>query len=78
MCIDQMMSLDGQGGTGDAGLLNTVPDTRPPGAAPSATSPSMSASSAPSPNSIAQYGPDTVVLLTPPPAVDGAGTKQEL
>ncbi len=72
LCVDQMMALDARGGTGPAGALNTVPA---PGRQASAFGavPFYVAEFCTPAESIAQYGPDTVVLLAPPPARPAAG-----
>lgn len=71
MCIDQMMTIDGEGGTGHAGALNTVPME---GRQASATGhvPFYVAEFCSPAESIEEFGPDSVVLLAPPPALRGS------
>jgi cytochrome o ubiquinol oxidase subunit 2 len=71
MCTDQMMAFDDEGGTGLAGTLNTVPV---PGRQASASghAPFYVGEFCTTEESIAQYGPETVQLLTPPPALRGS------
>lgn len=71
MCMDQMMALDDQGGIGLAGTLNTSPA---PGRQASASghTPFYVGEFCTPEESIAQYGPETVQLLPPPPAPRGS------
>ncbi len=71
MCIDQMMTIDGEGGTGHAGTLNIVPME---GKQASATGhvPFYVAEFCSPADSIKEFGPDSVVLLAPPPALRGS------
>jgi hypothetical protein len=66
-----MMAFDDEGGTGLAGTLNTVPV---PGRQASASghAPFYVGEFCTTEESIAQYGPETVQLLTPPPALRGS------
>lgn len=70
MCIDEMMTIDRAGGAGHAGALNIVPME---GKQATATGhvPFYVASFCTPEELIEQYGPDTVVLLAPPPALRG-------
>ena len=77
MCIDEMMSLDGHGGTGESGALNMIPALERQASAIGHT-PFYVGELCTAANSIARYGPDSVVLLTLPPAVLGSGAKHEL
>lgn len=71
MCMDEMMALDDQGGIGLAGTLNTSPV---PGRQASASghAPFHVGEFCTPEESIAQYGPETVQLLPPPPAPRGS------
>lgn len=75
LCINQMMALDAEGGTGRAGTLNLIPaPTRQASAI--GTKPFYVSEYCTPAESIADYGPDTVVLLETlpqPPAAAGAG-----
>lgn len=66
LCINQMASLDAQGGTGLAGTLNTLPDDSRQasvlGGAPLYVSDYCTPAEL-----VEQYGKDSVVLLDPPP-----------
>lgn len=72
MCIDQMAALDSRGGTGRTGVLNTIPA---PGRQASAlgVAPFFIGEFCTPAESVAQYGPETVVLLNPVPAPRGTG-----
>jgi cytochrome o ubiquinol oxidase subunit II len=67
LCVDQMMALDAEGGTGLGGTLNTIPAE---GRQTSVfgTPPFYVAEFCTPAESVAQYGEDTLVLLDPPPA----------
>lgn len=72
MCIDEMMALDAQGGTGRAGTLNTIP--APERQASAFGPPPFYVAELCTPeDSIARYGQDTTVLLDLPPARRAAG-----
>ena len=67
LCIDQMMAMDAQGGTGVVGALNTIPA---PGRQASAFgfAPFYVGGACTVAESVAQYGPDTIALLDARPA----------
>lgn len=67
MCIDQMMALDEQGGIGFAGTLNRIP-VEGRQATAFGHIPFYVGEYCTPEESVAQYGADTLVLLTPPPA----------
>jgi cytochrome o ubiquinol oxidase subunit 2 len=72
MCIDEMIALDAQGGTGLAGAINVVPaaDRRASVLGPA---PVYAGALCTVADSIAQYGPDTVALLDALPAAVRGG-----
>lgn len=72
MCIDEMMSLDGHGGTGHAGAMNIIPAEGRQASA-IGSMPFHVAQICTVADSIQQFGPDDIVLLTPPPALSGSG-----
>lgn len=72
MCIDQMAALDARGGTGPAGLLNTIPAIGRQASA-FGVAPFFIGEFCTPAQSIAQYGPETVALLNPVPAPRGTG-----
>ena len=77
LCIDQMTALDSLGGTGPAGVLNTMPAD---GRRASVLGPApfyVSEFCTPA-ESVAQYGRDTVVLLAPPPAPPAGAADETL
>lgn len=77
LCMDQMMALDAQGGTGLAGTVNTIPaDGRQ--ASAFGSRPFYVAEYCTPAESVAQYGAEGVVLLDPPPAPAGARTDETL
>ncbi len=71
MCIDEMSAMDARGGSGAAGALNTIPAE---GRQASAIGirPFYVGEFCTLAESVAQYGPDSAVLL-PPPAAAPAG-----
>ena len=71
MCTAEMALLDAHGGTGLAGTLNTRPVEGQQASALGFVPFHVSSFCTPA-ESIAEYGPDTVVLLTPPPAKRGS------
>ncbi len=71
MCTDEMSALDARGGTGLAGTLNTRPAEGRQASAFGFVPFHVSTFCTPA-ESIAEYGPDTVVLLAPPPAPRGS------
>ncbi len=74
MCIDEMTALDARGGTGFSGTINTVPDaTRQASAI--GTAPFYVRSFCTIADAEADYGPQGLVLLDPPPpaALPAAG-----
>ena len=73
LCIDQMMALDAQGGTGLAGTINTHPGRGPAGERASATRPSTSPEfCTPAESMRAVRRRDACRCSTPPPAPGGA------
>jgi cytochrome o ubiquinol oxidase subunit 2 len=76
LCIDQMVALDAQGGTGPAGTVNTIPAG---GRRASALghAPFYVAEFCTPAESVAQYGADTARLLAPPPGPGGAAAPDE-
>ncbi len=72
MCIDEMMTLDGHGGTGHAGTINIVPAEGKQASA-IGTRPFHVSQICAAADFTEQFGPDNVVLLTPPPALSGSG-----
>jgi cytochrome o ubiquinol oxidase subunit 2 len=67
LCIDQMMALDAAGGTGRAGTINLIPAEGRQASA-LGTRPFYVSEFCTPAESIEIYGPETVVLLDPPPA----------
>lgn len=70
LCINQMASLDAQGGIGLAGTLNTLPDDSRQASVLGGAAHYVSDFCTPA-ESIEQYGKDSVVLLDPPPLPQG-------
>lgn len=66
LCIDQMMALDARGGTGSGGVLNTIP-AEGRRASVFGPAPFYVAQFCTPEDSIAEYGPESVALLSPPP-----------
>ncbi len=76
LCVDRMMALDSLGGTGLAGVLNTMPAEGRQASA-FGSEPFYVADFCTPANSIDEYGADSLVLLDPPPA-EGGRTEQSL
>ena len=76
LCIDRMVALDAQGGTGFAGTLNTIP-AEDRQASVLGPAPFYVAEFCTPAESVEEYGQDTVVLLAPPPA-SAAGRDETL
>ncbi len=74
MCIDEMMDLDGHGGTGHAGTINIIPAGNRQASA-IGTRPFHVAAFCTAAESIEQFGRDALVQLTPPPALGASGKK---
>ena len=72
MCIDEMMALDAEGGTGYAGALNVVP-AEGRRASVLGPAPFYAGEFCTVADSVAQYGRDTLTLLDQPPAAPAAG-----
>jgi cytochrome o ubiquinol oxidase subunit 2 len=77
LCIDQMMALDAQGGTGLAGVLNTIPAEGRQASA-FGHEPFYVAEFCTPADSVEEYGAATVVLLDPPPPSGGAAPDRSL
>jgi cytochrome o ubiquinol oxidase subunit 2 len=76
LCIDDMMAIDAFGGTGFAGLLNTVPvDGRQ--ASAFGHTPFYVTDFCTTADSVAQYGEDSIVLLDPTPLPPAGGGARE-
>jgi cytochrome o ubiquinol oxidase subunit 2 len=71
MCMDEMMALDAEGGTGYAGTLNVRPASDRQASALGAA-PTYPVTMCTVADSVAQYGPDTLVLLDQLPTGAGA------
>jgi cytochrome o ubiquinol oxidase subunit II len=78
LCVDEMMALDAQGGTGLAGLFNTIPVEGQPSAL--GHTPFYVAEFCTPADSVARYGEDSLVRLDPAPlpAADDAGREETL